>query len=333
MNPTATIRAVIDARSQFIGGFACSVLERCGRGSPARLLSHNRALCEQFGRDWVVGCSRWIGTTVTSPLVGGGALVSNGKTTANIHVFIGLSATLGVVSFRCITDSQVTTLMKDEGRLGHVEECVGDDRFVEGSFLGRSCIVNSKGEVLAELEGVTQLCDLFGFWVSNKRWLVRVTGQRVAKVIVWKMNDNGAPASPCGVVLKCTVAVSGGCVARLSPFDPCGDVIVFVIQQPLRLGDQLVSTISFVDLGKSIEAGVTVVVSNKTVMFLPPSTPMDLVWASPSTILLLYREVRRGGGFRVFNTVTGETRSFSAEMYTEISTAWPSHIIAFLYQT
>ncbi|KAH3732303.1 hypothetical protein Pelo_16867 [Pelomyxa schiedti] len=327
MKPTATIRPVIEARSQFVG-FACSGLSRCGRGSPARRLSHNRALCEQFGRDWVVGCSRWVGTTVMLPLVGGDILASDGKT-SNFHVFMGLSATLGVVSCKCMClgDPQATTRKDDDHRFAYVEECVGYGRFVEGSFLGSSRILNSEGEVLAKLKGERLLGDLFGVWVSNKRWLVRVMAQAaVKKVIVWRMDDNGVPVSPCGVVVRCTVPLSEGCGVRLSPFDPCGDEIVFVGQQQvLSLSDQPLSTISFVDLEKSIEAGVTVVVSNKT-MSLPHSTPFDLIWSSPSTILILYRDVR--SGFRVFNTVTGEIWSFSAELYTKISTVWPSHITA-----
>ncbi|KAH3705872.1 hypothetical protein Pelo_19580 [Pelomyxa schiedti] len=52
-----TIGAVVDVRSQFVA-FASSSIERCGLGSAAKLVSHNRALCESFGRDWVVGCCR-----------------------------------------------------------------------------------------------------------------------------------------------------------------------------------------------------------------------------------------------------------------------------------
>ncbi|KAH3722893.1 hypothetical protein Pelo_18401 [Pelomyxa schiedti] len=313
MNRPATIRPVIDARSQFVGGFGCSVLSRCGRGSPASLLSHNRALCEQFGRDWVVGCSRWIGTTVVLPLVGGDTEVPNGKKTVNFHVFIGLSATLGVVSCKCLGELQFT--LKSDGRFGYVQECVGDDRFVEGSLMGHSCIVNSEGEVVAELEGETQF-DLFGFWVRNKKWLVRVEPHAIVKkLIVWRVDSNGVPVSPCGVGVRCTVPLCGSAV-RISPFDPCGDVIVFVGQQPVE-GHQPLPTISFVDLEKSIEACVTVVVSKSE--FLSDSSPCDLIWASPSTILILCRSYL-AGGFRVINTVTGQARLFSSSMYSTIST-------------
>ncbi|KAH3759925.1 NOD3 protein [Pelomyxa schiedti] len=305
-------------------------LTKCGRGSPARLLSHNGALREQFGREWVVGCSRWIGTTVTLPIVGGDAQAPlDAKSTVNFHVFMGLSATLGVVSCKCLGESQFPPR---GGRMfGSVQGCVGDDRFVVGSFFGGSCIANSEGKVVASLEGEIE-CDRFGFWLRNKKWFVRAEPHSiVSRVIVWRVDNNGAPVSR-GVRVKCTVPLSRECV-RISPFDPCGDEIVFVGEQPGSGwgAEPVPTTISFVDLEKSIEAGVTVAVSKRSV-YLPHSTPFDVIWASPSTILVLYR-VTSGGrpmcaGFSVLNTVTGQVRSFSEEMYTSISTVWPSHITA-----
>ncbi|KAH3760584.1 hypothetical protein Pelo_7589 [Pelomyxa schiedti] len=271
-----------------------------------------------FGRDWVVARSRWLGTTVVLP---------PGEDLA-VHVFVAVSATLGVVSCGCLGRWRFTEW--DERRFGSVQECVGAGRFAEDSSLGSSCIVDCGGAVAAALEGDRQL-DGFGSWAGNKRWLVRLVRPQEnlapRKIVVWRMSD-GVPVSR-GVVVRCTVPLSGEGV-RLSPFDPCGDVIAFVGMEvggnegAQQQQQQRSSSISFVDLGKSIEAGVTVVVSKKS-FFLPPcSSPFDLVWSSPGTILILYRGEH--GEPAVYNTVTGHSRSFPSS--TKIFTVWPAHLIA-----
>ncbi|KAH3760579.1 Rab GTPase [Pelomyxa schiedti] len=143
-----------------------------------------RASREQFGRDWVVGRSRWLGTTVVLP---------PGEDLA-VHVFVAVSATLGVVSCGCLGRWRFTEW--DERRFGSVQECVGDGRFAENSSLGSSCIVDCGGAVAAALEGDRQL-DGFGSWAGNKRWLVRLVRPQEnlapRKLLVWRMSD-GVPA-------------------------------------------------------------------------------------------------------------------------------------------
>ncbi|KAH3722732.1 hypothetical protein Pelo_18563 [Pelomyxa schiedti] len=311
MKRTATISPVVDARSQFVGGFACSWLDRCGRGSPARLLSHNRALCEQFGRDWVVGCSRWIGTTV------GIVLSVPFHVSATMHVFMGVSATLGVVSCGCLDQPE---LAYDSRMYGEIEVTLGDDMFVEHSMQwvehsllwGETNIVNGEGNLVAALDEVA--CE----------GMASEAHATPKRLIVWRRDrNNGVPVAR-GVGVRCTVPLSGDGV-KLSLFDPCGDEIVFVGAEEGR-GIKWLSSISFVDLEKSIEAGDTVVVSKKSVVLPPHSIPYDLIWSSPGTILILVHRDEHGET-GVYNTVTGHSWSFS-ERYTRISTLQSEYITA-----
>ncbi|KAH3714132.1 hypothetical protein Pelo_19360 [Pelomyxa schiedti] len=118
---SSTIEAVVDARSQFVS-FACASIDRCGRRSPARLfLVENPAAFEEFGRQWVVGCARRVGTTLSfratrAPVCD--IWTPEGrcyyfKAAARVDVFIGLSATLGVVWCKCWTTSEAPLRMGD----------------------------------------------------------------------------------------------------------------------------------------------------------------------------------------------------------------------------
>ncbi|KAH3767328.1 hypothetical protein Pelo_810 [Pelomyxa schiedti] len=277
-----TIGAVVDVRSQFVA-FASSSIER----SAAKLVSHNRALCESFGRDWVVGCCKQIGTTVAFPALW--AVDSDEMEPEwcreHVNVFIGVSATLGVVWCTCL----------DYRASGCITVTVGDDRFMCDERKP-SCVVDSRGNVVATLNGQV---DQFAIWRTNRKWLVKVDAAR--NLVVYRMN-NGVPVCPShATVLKCTLPLKGD-GARFSPFDPCGDEIVLVGDRGGEGG-----FISFVDLEKSCGAGVTMEARESHA--LPHSNPFDLVWSSPDTILTLHRNSSHDC-YRVYNTVTGELHTF-----------------------
>ncbi|KAH3767317.1 hypothetical protein Pelo_799 [Pelomyxa schiedti] len=139
-----------------------------------------------------------------------------------------------------------------------------------------SCVVDSRGNVVATLNGQM---DQFAIWRTNGKWLVKIDAAR--NLVVYRMNNDDG--------------------ARFSPFDPCGDEIVLVGDRGGEGG-----FISFIDLEKSCGAGVTVEARESHA--LPHSNPFDLVWSSPDTILTLHRDLRHG--CRVYNTVTGELRTF-----------------------
>ncbi|KAH3742876.1 hypothetical protein Pelo_15736 [Pelomyxa schiedti] len=283
-----TIEPIVDARSQFVA-FASSWIERCGAGSAAKSLSHNRALCESFGRDWVVGCCRQVGSTITIPTRQEVDYYSEYMCppTTNVHVFIGLSATLGVVWCRRIGDSKPACSLSGFIIRGRV----GDDRFVaSGSYSRASVLVDSKGNVVSPLEHMGHSA---GNWTSNGKWLVKIcVGEGF---VVWRMSKNGVPVSPRGVSVKCTLKI-GEIGARFSQFDdPCGDVLVAV-------GDDHGSpSILFVDLENSCAAGV--VVKARESILLPFPEPFYLFWSSPTTILTVH--CAHDGCYRVCDAATG----------------------------
>ncbi|KAH3714432.1 hypothetical protein Pelo_19058 [Pelomyxa schiedti] len=129
----------------FVAFATSRIVERCGAGSPAKLLSHNRALCESFGRDWVVGCCRQLGTTLRT------ATDHNGRH-AVVHVFIGVSATLGVAS--CTWLGELDLPLPSTGVACAIRGRVGDDRFVASAPWGASGVVDGKGNLVAMLEGL-----------------------------------------------------------------------------------------------------------------------------------------------------------------------------------
>ncbi|KAH3767323.1 hypothetical protein Pelo_805 [Pelomyxa schiedti] len=302
---------LIEPRSQFVA-FASSSIERCGVGSAAKLLSHNRELCEAFGRDWVVGCCRQIGATI---LVSGDAVLK--RRSANIHVFMGVSATLGVAWCTCLEE---TALLLDN-ELAFVEGSpVGDDRFVASSMEGVSSIVDSKGKVVEALDSDVATAPS-AYWVCNSKWIVRVNfigGTR--SLALWRV----ARRFGRGVDVRCSVPISGVCSA-FSPFDPCGDELLAVGNNDQNNSGASGSSISFVDLEKSFEAGVTVVTKESVV--LPYSSPFDLVWAPQNTMLALHSGT--GAGYRVYNTNTGQLlHTFSDVKYQWVHALPPSHIAA-----
>ncbi|KAH3766679.1 hypothetical protein Pelo_1440 [Pelomyxa schiedti] len=301
----------LDARSQFVG-FACASIERCGAESPARSLAHNRALCEMFGRDWVVGCCRQIGTTITITVWNWDL---GGRERVRAHVFMGVSATLGVVWCKWLDMNILTT-----GRFMEcIEECVGDDRFITGSFWGSSGIVDSSGNAVSDLGSPES--DPSAFYVTNKKWVVRVENVEWARrLTVWNIS-NGVPVSPSFRV-KCTAPLEGH-GARFSPFDPCGDELFFV---GVRSSWGLLSS---VHLTKGIEAGG--IVGLRKSILLPHTNPFALAWASPDTILTLHHCDR---DYIVYNTRTAESHEFTSEKYREISLVPPgTHITAFTHDS
>ncbi|KAH3760407.1 hypothetical protein Pelo_7780 [Pelomyxa schiedti] len=311
--PTATVTAsnvVIDARSQFVA-FASSGIERCGVGSPARSLSHNRDLCESFGRDWVVGCCRQLGTTVSFPVAAGTGTPTDGTDpearSVQVHMFMGVSATLGVVW--CTWLDEGSSMLRD------IEACVGENRFVASSYEGSAVIVDRNGRTVATLDGEQQR-DPLGFWVVNSKWLVWIQYDvdSESKLIVWRMG-NGLPVSD-GVGVQGT-ALKNCAGGGFSPFEPFGDELLIV-------GCSDRARVSFVDLEKSIESGGTV--ESKRRVCLPYGDAFDLLWSSPTTIVTLHC---LSGTYKVYNTVTGElVHTFPSEKYKNVYVLPHAHITA-----
>ncbi|KAH3722530.1 hypothetical protein Pelo_18764 [Pelomyxa schiedti] len=133
---------------------------------------------------------------------------------------------------------------------------------------------------------------------------------------------NGVPVSSRGVGVKRTVPL-GGLGARFPPFDgPCGDEIVFVGNTSWGDGPKA-PLISFVDLEKSVAAGVTVKARESRP--IPHPTPFDLVWSSPDTILTLHSDAT---GYQVFNTVTRQqVRAFPSRTYDLATVSNNGHIV------
>ncbi|KAH3722836.1 hypothetical protein Pelo_18459 [Pelomyxa schiedti] len=96
------------------------------------------------------------------------------------------------------------------------------------------------------------------------------------------------------------------------------------------MGKRLVSpaAVSFVDLERSIEAGITV--ESKKRVLLPCSYPLGLAWESPDTILTLHNDTT-ANNFNVYNINSGEVHTFLYDNYAGIYSVPPgSHIVACL---
>ncbi|KAH3723172.1 hypothetical protein Pelo_18124 [Pelomyxa schiedti] len=293
-----TIAPIIDARAQFVAFASSWIVERCGACSAAKALSHNRAL--------------QIGATITLTLAPPPGSYRRRET---VHVFMGVSATLGVAWCTCLGDGDLTS---PSGDRCVIRGCVGDDRFVASSLWGPSGVVDRHGNQLAALEG-EQTSSLN--WRSNGKWLVKLDETASAvKLVVWRMR-NGVPVCPNGVAVDGSTCPLTQYGARFSPFDdPCGDELVLAGCR-MRPAGQL---ISFVDLEKSVCAGV-MVLSRESIL-LPHPNPFDLVWSSPSTILTLHRydsgddewslyNDSSDDGWSVYNRMTGELHTFLSVSY------------------
>ncbi|KAH3759699.1 hypothetical protein Pelo_8483 [Pelomyxa schiedti] len=316
MPSTATIRAAIDARAQFVG-FASASIERCGAESPARSLAHNRVLCESFGRDWVVGCCRQIGGTVLF-LLDADEYAEWRQSTVNVHVFVGLSATLGVAWCACVDEDSLLLRC----RASSIDRNLGNDRFLAkpSALVGCSVVIDSKGNAVAPLRGAAE-SDPFGVWVGNCKWLVKVEAHGANKgLIVWGMSD-GEPASQ-GVGVKFTLPLSG-VGAGFSHFDPRGDELVVAgnfyseDEQEVVGSHHLPAAVCFVGLEKSIEAGVTVEVKER--ILLPYANPFDLVWSSEGAIITLHSAGLVGNLYTAYNTDIGQQRICLGDMHSSSS--------------
>ncbi|KAH3722684.1 hypothetical protein Pelo_18610 [Pelomyxa schiedti] len=316
------IEVVVDARSQFVA-FASSSIERCGVGSAAQSLSHNGALCELFGRDWVVGCCYQVGTT--AELHGGGSFTTGRKRSANVeatvHVFMGVSATLGVVWCRCV-DARPLLLM---GAYFHrIAACIGDRRFLATTLTMRDVakVVDTYGRVVAELGGRKEdwAFGTLGGYASNCKWLVVINDIMGRGLIVWRMGG-GVPLGD-GVSVRWTTGQVKKC--GFSRFDPCSDELVFI-----GYNRDANATISFVNLERTIEAGVAV--QSRPSLLLPHPSPIDFAWTSPDTILTLHNDTTFHS-FEVYNTNSGEVHTFPHAKYSGIYSVPPgAHIAALLH--
>ncbi|KAH3766692.1 hypothetical protein Pelo_1453 [Pelomyxa schiedti] len=156
-----------------------------------------------------------VGTTITLRNAHSG-----GAETVCAHLFMGVSATLGVVWCKWLDPNAFSK----GSYLERVDGCVGDDRFMTTSFWAVSKIVDSSGNVVSDLGGPES--DPFAFCVSNNKWLVRVENvDDVALFTAWR-TSNGVPVSS-GVGGTCTAPLNGT-GAKFSPFDPYSDELFFV---------------------------------------------------------------------------------------------------------
>ncbi|KAH3723260.1 hypothetical protein Pelo_18036 [Pelomyxa schiedti] len=353
---SAIIRVVVDARSQFVA-FASSSIERCGVASAAKSLSHNRALCESFGRVWVTGCLYQVGTTATAAEVRRGAVASTDGEEEGVHVFMGLSATLGVVWSTCPAARGLVLGDGTSAGVDRVAACLGNTnnhnnnnngngggRFVAASTC-MATVLDAAGKavtVLADTEGDEMNWYPEGFWVGNGRWLVFV-GHPVlhTRLFVWRMMDGGGVGGGvpvgAGVRVKLCVPLNRK-GAGFSRFNPCSDELVFVGGECPKgsegegaKGEGAASeaaAVSFVNLERSIDTGITV--ESKKRVLLPYSYPLGLAWESPDTILTLHNDTI-ANNFKVYNIKSGEMHTFLYDNYAGIYSVPPgSHIVACL---
>ncbi|KAH3722585.1 hypothetical protein Pelo_18709 [Pelomyxa schiedti] len=179
-----------------------------------------------------------------------------------VNVFIGVSATLGVVWCTCL----------DYRASGCITVTVGDDRLMCDE-LKPSCVVDSRGNVVATL-GDGEV-DKYPVWRTNGKWLVKVNAAK--NLVVYRMN-NGVPVCPShATVVRCTSLRPRNDGARFSPFYPCGDEVVLIGER--GSGSEGGAFISFVDLEKSCSAGVTV--EARESHSLPYSEASSFLWSTP----------------------------------------------------
>ncbi|KAH3723263.1 hypothetical protein Pelo_18031 [Pelomyxa schiedti] len=338
--PVSMIEAVALARSQFVA-FACASIGRCGCHSPARFfLVENPALFEEFGRQWVVSCVRKVGSTLSlhatcTPVcdiwMRPGSTDYYFKAATRVDVFIGLSATLGVVWCKCWTASEAPPRMADwlavNRPLGGGDGGDGDGNGM-GMFLVTSKSSEALGCVLDCAKRTVELliypqegakCLESGFWVANRKWVgVAVTSSRetLTNLVVWKMEKGVAsPFERAGVCLKLTVPIEV-CGATFSPFNPCGDELVVIGASFAADGS---GCLYFVDLEKSVLAGTEAVITHTLAL---PEPAFDLLWAAPDTILTMHF---CNHGIGVYNTKTREQRVFPHLVYQKLECIPPAH--------
>ncbi|KAH3766680.1 hypothetical protein Pelo_1441 [Pelomyxa schiedti] len=313
-----TIRAAIDARSQFIA-FACASNGRCGVHSPAKTLADSPLVCSEFGRDWVAGCCRRIGSTLAFLV---------GQVSAVVHVFIGVSSTAGVVWCNAVSGSALHARLGE----GHwsVEGCVCDDKFVVDGQWDAPCVVDGAGNLVARLVHTPDNYDPFSAWASNGKWLVDVEEDAEERLYVRRVLK-GVPVGDY-VCLRWTAPIAG-LFPRFSPFNPCGDELVLVggtkkkNEERNMGGDAFVSPpglMVFVDLEKSFVSGV--IVETKRLP-LTQHTPVGLMWSSPDTILTLHFANRE---YEVYSTTAGQLRHFPGNNYQRAEILPKEHVATFL---
>ncbi|KAH3767703.1 hypothetical protein Pelo_400 [Pelomyxa schiedti] len=238
---------------------------------------------------------------------------------------MGLSATLGVVWCKCL-DQAACALLDCE--VDTIQGCVGDDRFVAVSSSGAANVIDSEGNVVAPLDGGSEMAP-FGLWVNNCKWLVRIEDggedeEGSTNLKIWRMRD-GAPLS--GGERSC-VPLSVDC-AGFSQFEPFGDCLVLAGFSGEEDEDdaQRPGILYSIDLEKfnTTAAGRNTAVLQHPVAF-------GLVWASPNTILTLHGDSTKG--YKVYNTVTGQLHAFPSskyqEMYSVSSCGVPAHLVSSL---
>ncbi|KAH3763901.1 hypothetical protein Pelo_4239 [Pelomyxa schiedti] len=217
-----------------------------------------------------------------------------------LHVFFGLSATVGVVWCRGSIDGDWM-----------VHGSVGDGRFVATDDVREGWVIDSSGCAIAPLTKAWTL----SFWVNNEKWLVWGISSQLT---VWRMSG-GVPVGP-----RVHVEWSERRIifARFSPFSPCGDELVIVSSEENTscafLGGGR-DRLSFVDIRNSLESGVTVVTKE---FQLPLNHVIDFVWADPDTILTMHRYTDN----IVYNTKTGELKVFPVSQYRQMEAISPEHI-------
>ncbi|KAH3714297.1 hypothetical protein Pelo_19195 [Pelomyxa schiedti] len=317
---SATIDPVVDARSQFVA-FACASIERCARSSPAArsLADGNPALLAEFGRQWVAGCARQVGATLA---VKRGDPAGESEDlwiySTRVAVIMGLSATLGVVWCKCWTcttpiiggnwvvemplGADGMFLMK--GKYNKRTGCVID---VGSCGCGGNWSANPRLDSAVSLPRVVELKRRDppswiyisgGFWVRNNKWLVLVEHEHM--LTVWRMDVERALPVGDGLCLNSEVTIK--CFGSMfSPFNPSGDELVFSDGNEHYFSDPC---LYFVDLVKSIEAGVVVITNS---LRLPEDWVFDFIWAAPDTILTMNRA---DSGAGVYNTKTREKTLF-----------------------
>ncbi|KAH3714325.1 hypothetical protein Pelo_19167 [Pelomyxa schiedti] len=242
-----------------------------------------------------------------------------GPISIRVNVFIGLSATLGVVW--CTAWTLSAELGSDA--YWSVQHTLGDDKFIAHNMGHLPRVIDNTGRVLAVLHPpVNSSLSIFGFWLSNRKWLVKVAPatSEGSMLVVWKMSSSGGLPVGSGVGVKCPVRMYG-CGARFSQFDPLGDELVAVGSSKTVGGE----FISFINLDQSVEAGVSVMTKTDT---LPFSCPSDLLWAAPDGILTIHQHFNTV----VFNKKTGKSHVFccSDGKYRTVACIPPAHISALL---
>ncbi|KAH3732127.1 hypothetical protein Pelo_17041 [Pelomyxa schiedti] len=329
---------IVDARAQFVA-FACAtIVGRCGVASPARVLAGAQPVVEDLGRSWVAGPSRIVGFTSVFQ-----DLPPSGPIRKKLHVFLGLSATLGVVWCRPQTHS---TWWPDDGNAMIAEDVqgnIGGGMFIATSYYpserSATCVVDSFGRLVARLavgsgDDASAIVDSRWQFVCNSKWVVMVeaAGDTQPRLTLWNLTRlwlatasatttraSGGDTICGGAVVKCNVNTVVGWAQFPRFGDPCGDEIVMVGND-----EEVGCVVSFVDLQRSSEAGVSVVTSR---CVIPHPNPIGLVWESPETLLTLHRPF----DYCVYNAKTENVPvRFLTTKYQCVRVIQPAHIGAVL---